>query len=159
MNLKCLGLLLLLPVSAMRADEPTAIDLFAGWSVYPFGTGYPYPYHHPGYDGWLGGGPFVGLSRTWPYAEDPWPYRYGVGAYPYDWGFGYGVRMRIYPGSPLRLSTPTNSWLAPFPGSAPTTLKDARQEQAWDEDILSFLSTLPTAAERLAATNSTPASR
>ncbi len=116
MNAKGLMSLLLLAAAAVSADESPAIDVFAGWSWDPFAYGYPYPYFRPTLEGWVdgAGGPYptVGLSRTWPYSDSYWPYRYGVGPYPYNWGLGYGARVRVYPGSPLRLdrkSTRLNS--------------------------------------------------
>jgi hypothetical protein len=157
MKVKGSRILLLLAVLSLRAEDSPTLDLFAGWSWYPYTYGYPYPYGRPYRSGWLDDGyvpyPYVGLSRMWPYGEGPWAYRYGYAPYPYGWGFDYGVRMRIYPGSPLRLPSPSDTLLAPFPGSAPTALKDEAKEKAWDPDIASFLATLPNAADRLAETN------
>ncbi len=160
MKAQGIAALLLLAAATLSADETPSVDVFAGWSWYPFASRYPYCYPH--HEGWLdsAGGPYpyVGLARTWPYSDCPWPYRYGIGAYPYGWGLGYGARLRVYPGSPLRLPEPGSPLLAPDPGTAPTSLRDEKRERAWDEDIRAFLSTLPTASDRLAATNA-PAAR
>lgn len=162
MKARAILALAVLTVLSVRGDDPTTIDLFAGWSWAPYPYGYPYPFSHACRDGWGGGPrPYVGLSRTWPYADDPWPYRYGygLGPYPYDWGLGYGVRMRVYPGSPRRFPEPDGSLLGPLPGTAPTMLRDETREKDWEPEIASFLATLPTAEARLAETNRPSAAR
>ena len=155
MNVKGIAALLLLAAASLSADESPTVDLFAGWSWYPYPYAYPYgPWWRDGY----ACGPYLGVSRAWPYPEEPWGYRYGYSPYPYYWGYGSGVRIKLKPGNPIRFPDPKDVLLPPFPGSAPTSLRDEAQEKSWDPDIESLLATLPTAAERLSSTN-VPATR
>ena len=147
--------LLILFAAALYATESPTVDLFAGWSWYPYPYGYPYG----SYDRWWRDTgcacvPYAGVSTLWPYAGSPWGYRYGYAPYPY-WGYDYGVRVTFRPGDLTRLPNPKDALLPSLPGSAPTALKDETREKAWDREIETFLSTLPTAADRFATTNAT----
>lgn len=159
MKAKGLSLLVLLAAAALSAEEGPSVDLFAGWTWFPYACDYPYgPYDSWWRDDGRTFGPYVGVGRRWPYAQDPMAWRYGYAPYPYYWGFDYGVHLKIRPGSPVRLPGPGDRVLLPLPGSAPTALRDEAQEKAWEPEIAAFLATLPTASGPQAATNA-PAGR
>ena len=126
-------IILLLMAHSLRAQNDTAIDLYAGWSWMPFGY-----YHSPYYYG--------GRYPCWyasPYAGVTVPL-YGYTGYdPFYRGFDYGVRVRLndaptfpYPADPL---------LPPPPGSAPLDVRDPQREALWADEINALLGSLTNA--------------
>lgn len=118
---------------ANAAEESPAVELFAGWSFFP------YPYYGYGYPGPYGYTPFLGvgmpLNRCF---ADPLP-PYACGFYDPYWGYDYGVRYRVWPNA-KRLHTPESA--GPYiPGAAPTEPLANTHKTEWDLTVERFLKT------------------
>jgi hypothetical protein len=161
MNQRVIAVSLLLAAQALCARDDATVDLYAGWSWMPFGYYYDAPYRYGGrYPYW----------HPWPYAGvmvpldgDGGPLRgplYGYTGYaPSYWGFEHGVRLRLNDAE--KFPAPADPLLPPLPGSAPLDLRDPRREEAWAQEIDSFLGSLgsPEWFPSAAATNAPPQKR
>jgi len=134
----------------LRGEDDPTVEVAAGWGWSPFPYyGYPYRY---GYDPCWRTCPAVGLgvplNRYGPL------YPYGYCGYAPFWGYEYGVSINLLD----KRHTPvlSDGLLQPFPGSAPTELRDLSREQLWDRDIESLLGSSPSESKSAAPTNSAP---
>ncbi len=140
-----LGLACALVAGAFAATEEPSLELFTGWSWWPYPYGrYPYPW-----------GPYAGVGYPFSFDRYRDPYFYGTpyGYAPYwgpCWEWDYGVRYRVWPDR-KKLHFPEGE--IPFlPGAAPTDLRSSEEKTEWDRSIEAFLST-PAPAEVRNATN------
>jgi len=133
----------------LKGDDAPSINLFAGWGWSPYGyDGYPCRYGCAPY--WQAY-PRVGLGVPLNAWGDYW----GPSCGPFDdrlfWGYAYGVRLDLretrYP------AAPSANLLQPFPGSAPTEIRDTARTRSWDQTVASFLNTVNVEAWQQALTN------
>ncbi len=133
----------------LKGEDAPSVDLFAGWGWSPYGyDGYPCRY---GYAPYWHAYPRVGLGvplNAWGECRGP---SYGYFDDRLFWGYAYGVRLDLRETRyPAALS---ESLLQPFPGSAPTEIRDTARTRSWDQTVESFLRTVNVEAWQQALTN------
>jgi hypothetical protein len=139
-----IALCLLLAAQTLRARDDTTVDLYAGWSWMPFGTGYngPCRYGYPSYWRFL---PYTSLVLPLRGSQAPMtrPFYDYTGHALSHWDCEHSVRVRLndareFPAtSDLLLPS-----LPPLPGDAPLDLRDPQREEAWTREIDAFLGSL-----------------
>ena len=132
---------------ALKGDDAPTLDVFAGWAWSPFYYD-RYPY---GYGPCWRDYPTVGVGApltSW----DGYPY--GYYGYPPFWGYEYG--MRIHLKEKRYAPVLSENLLPPYPGTAPTDLRDLPREKQWDHDINSLLGSSPSESKSTAPTNNAP---
>jgi hypothetical protein len=126
---------LVLMVRTVHALEEPTVDLFAGWSWWPYPWDYPYAW-----------GPCAGVGYPIGFDRVYDPYLCG---YPYGWG--YGTHYRLWPNR-KRLHPPDELYPM-LPGAAPTELRSTEQKTVWDSELEAFLNT-PAVVTNAPASNS-----
>ena len=132
---------------ALNGDDSPTVDLIAGWGWSPF----YYDRYPCGYGPYWHGYPSAGLGvplNTWN-ASAP----YGYYDYAPFWGYETGVRISL---KDKRLAPAlSEGLLQPFPGSAPTELRDPNREQHWRSDLETLFGR-ETGAGNAVPTNAAP---
>ena len=133
---------------ALMGDDSPTVDLIAGWGWSPF----YYDRYPCGYGPYWRGYPSAGLGVP----LNPWNASAPYGYYDYApfWGYETGVRISL---KDKRLAPVlSEGLLQPFPGSAPTELRDLQREQQWNADFETLLGSRPSKSKSTALTNSAP---